>query len=323
MSIDLQNEQAFRLLNTWANKNNENKIPIEFSKEIGIGNGNSKFSNRKLQCIEIGIYPLTGSISDRDKIMKDSDFVTIGITMFHEIAHYDQKLSLNISKEILISELSKFGNSQYYHDNWHKLAHEIDAEYTGIITMWEHLDSIYPDDADIFMLDRLADRTMPDKTPYIIQKPENGFQSKEQIEELFEKAYDESLISKRELTPKFLRSGDEIAQLFTYNGSGIRIEYYPFYHQLQTARGLDADTKMASLVTYIHPELQNEYPELNFAEFDPLLVFGIPMPETREEILNRIELQFDDKMLSKDSDNSQDFADAVANIPVSNNPLEQ
>lgn len=48
---------------------------------------------------------------------------------------------------------------------------------------------------------------------------------------------------------------------------------------------------MTSLVAYIHPTRKNVYPELNFDELDPEALFGTPMPETSEEIGNRIILQ--------------------------------
>lgn len=248
----------------------------------------------------------------RNNMMTDSDFVKIGVTMFHELAHYSQNVDSDVPKEILFSDLSKYRNRQYYKDKWHRMPHEVDAEISS-------------DTADMLMLDRLSDRTKPGKTKYMPQKPNDGFQSKEQADSLFETAYNNSLTIKRVLSDEFLRSSDEIAQMLTDGDGIIRMEYYPFYYQTQKAgTGREMDLKMASLISCIHPELQALYPSLDFKELKPEHIFGMSMPETKEEILDRIILS-DDRLFSDtvEQDDIQDFTKAVATIPMDGAWLEQ
>lgn len=327
MPLRLKHKQAFDLLDDWSSAYLEGvgNVSVKFSSREHMGAGSSKHNMDGSYQIKVGIAPLSNSFFVRNNIMADSDFVRIGVTMFHELAHYSQNADSDTSKEILISDLSKYRNRQYYKDNWHIMPHEVDAEYTGIMSMWSHLKNISPDIADRLMLDRLANRTESSKSKYVFQRPEDGFQSKEQADSLFEDAYNNSLAAKRVLSGQFLRSSDEIAQMLTDGDGIIRMDYYPFYYQMQKAEtGQEMDLKMASLVSYIHPELQAMYPSLDFKELEPEVVFGIPVPEIREEILWRI-IPSGDGLFSDtvEQDNIQDFTEAVAAIPVNGMGLEQ
>lgn len=164
------------------------------------------------------------------------------------------------------------------------LPHEIDAEYTGVMAMWDKLSELYPNKADRLMLEHLMDRAA--NTVYMIDLPEEGFQSQEQVETLFEQAYDNAF---RELPPGFLRSEDETARMLTTEDRVLRPEYAPIYNRL-TAAGDQMDEMMASLVSYIHPELQDTYSDIDFDELDPSHIFKIPMPETSEEIRDRLNM---------------------------------
>lgn len=57
---------------------------------------------------------------------------------------------------------------------------------------------------------------------------------------------------------------------------------------MKSKTGAEFDRKVASLVAYIHPELQELYPSLDFKKLDPEIVFGMPMPESPKEIMDRI-----------------------------------
>ncbi len=316
-------KDIFSILGSWSNEYLENKkdnVQFRFSNNLPIGCGTVRHNLDNEYQILVGISPLSKSLFARNQTVNDLDFIKIGVTMFHEFEHYEQAVNKGISEEISISDLSKVGNGQYYKDNWHILPHEIDAEYIGVVSMWSKLKDI--SDIDTLMLKHI---TIKAESNYMIEMPNNGFQSKEQVESLFEQAYDKSLIAKRELSSRFIRSDDEIAQMITDDNKIIRIEYYPFYYQIQTAKtGQEMDFKMASLVSYIHPELQRLYSDLNFSELEPLSVFGIPMPEIKEEILSRIERQAEDSIFSRHSDNNeQDFAAAVADILISDDSLSQ
>lgn len=284
-SLNIRNKQIFDLLNSWleplyGNYEHQN-IDVHFHDRLFIGQGMTEYDGNGLYHINIGIAPLSRSFLARNQIIKDSDFIKMGVTMFHEIAHYERSISDETPIEILISDLSKYNNDQFYLQHWHRLPHEIDAEYTGVITMWEHLETIYPNDADRLMIKYLTDRAT--LTNYMIDVPEDGFRSREQVETLFDTAYDSALNDKQVLPKDFLRSNDEIAKLLTTDERIIRTEYYPFYDQLMTAKtGQELNLKMASLSSYLHPELQNAYQKLDFSKLEPLIIFGIPIPGASE-----------------------------------------
>lgn len=154
-------------------------------------------------------------------------------------------------------------------------------------------------------------RYRAENTKYMIKLPENGSVSKDQVEEMFEKAYDRSLADRRIIPGSFLRSGDETAQMFTFKDGTLKREYEPFYRQLQTAgSGQEMDTKMASLVSYLHPDLQSLYPGLDFNKIRPESVFGMPMPESREDIMARIDSSLTSSM-SFGSISNDEFTQAV------------
>lgn len=311
----MKNRDAFRILNTWK-KEYENKqqevLQSDFSKDIRIGNGSFERhidGSHLINNVLIGISPLTRSWFAGNQPVEEKDFVKIGITMFHEFRHHQQTINKQVKKEIIIGDLSKVGNAQYYKNNWHCLPHEIDAEQAGILTMWSKAETVL-DHADNLMLEYVTNRA---QRTYMVKAPEDGFRSKEQVTDAFEDAYRRSLNTKRDLSANFLRSDDELAQILTNHGFGIRTEYQLFYRQLCSAAGQEADRKIASLVSYLHPELQKLYPRLDFSELDPALTFGIPMPETRADLRSRISTQ-DHTSVFFEHGMEQEFADAVAQI---------
>ena len=156
MALKLKNKQVLNLLNEWATdflNHIDTDTAVQFSAKSPLGSGSLKHStvNGSYE-IEIGIAPLSTSFLAQNKTVDDLNFVKLGIVMFHEFAHYDHNTSEEISKDILLSDLSKFQNNQYYEFNWSVLPHEIDAEYTGVISMWMHLKDIYSNEADKLMI---------------------------------------------------------------------------------------------------------------------------------------------------------------------------
>lgn len=333
-SLKLRNRDGFKIIETLTHKqiNNINpSIKFHFSSAWSLGFGSIELNNvTGEQQIVVGTYPLSQSFSKMYSPMADLDFVTMGIITFHELTHMEQHISLDTQKNLLISDLSKHQNDKYYKENWNKFPFEIDAEYTGVITMWSHLKAFSPEHADHLMLERLTHRA--EKTKYMINVPEGGLKFREQIEILFENAYNRSLDNKRDLPVQFLRFDDEVSQLLTVDRGILDRRYEPFYRQLMTAEtGEELDLKMASLVAYLHPELQSSYPTLKFEELQPETVFGIQMPETQQEIRNRIGIRTESYLLSESVDYvteliKQDtteletsFSDSVAYITQLNN----
>lgn len=158
------------------------------------------------------------------------------------------------------------------------------------MTAWERMRQIWPDKADDLMIKRLTERAKT--SDYMIKIPDEGFQSEDQVNELFNEALKQAPDKRHSLSDGFLFSTDEIAQIMTIEPGVIHPEYAPFYLNLMHERSEELfDRKMASLVAYIHPTRKDVYPELNFNELNPETLFGMSMPETSEEIGNRIIFQ--------------------------------
>lgn len=292
--LNLNMKSAIQQLQKWGVSYIGHQIDLQFSETQKIGHGKIEHSDiQGTPAITIGVYPLRMSFWRSYLPVKDSDFVKIGVTTFHELSHYKHSLSDMTPKEILTSDLSKCHNNEYYHTVHHKLPHEINAEYSGVMSMWSALESEWPDAADRLMFDYLDYRTEESdrvRKLYMIERPEGGFQSKQQVKDLFNAAYEESLTGKRHLPDTFLTFDDDTSRLLaTDDGRGVRTEYVPVYMELSKAdTGMDTDLMMASLVSHVHPELQDMYARIDFEKLEPAEIFESPVPETTEEIRSRL-----------------------------------
>lgn len=274
----MQIRQMIKLFDKWSEPYLDNKMTLKYESTVKIGFGST---DSERQEIVIGIKPFGNRLIASFQQIPDKYFVKAGIVLFHELTHHIQNTD-NTPKDIQMSMLSKHGNPHYYYHNHQAMLHEIDAEYNGIMTMWDRLDELYPDKADRLMLEHLTGRAAD--TVYMIGLPKEGFQSREQVEALFEQAYDNA---SRELPPGFLRSDDETARMLTTKDRVLRPEYVPVYNKL-TAAGDQMDEMMASLVSHIHPELQDTYLNIDFKGLEPSHIFKVQMPETSEEIRDRL-----------------------------------
>lgn len=316
-SLGLNTNSAVKKLQEWKLKyfNDDNSVDLQFSEQYNTGSGKIEYNiNSHLSVIEVGIKPASIKFPKRYMPILDSEFIKIGTTMFHEFGHYKRMIDANTPKEIQMSDLSKCYNNEYYAINHHRLPHEIDAEYTGVMSMWSALESEYPEYADKLMFEYLNDRTTEAgraKKLYMIERPENGFQSKQQVKELFNEAYEKSLAEKREISRIFDYNGDVSRLIANDDGYGIRPEYMPVYLKLSKAEtGMDVDRMMGSLVAYIHPKLHGRYPNLDFNGLEPSKVFSMQMPESTDEI--RMRLGYDDG-----------FAAAVNHITQTQDDMQQ
>lgn len=160
-------------------------INIIYDKDRFLCTGVTQYDDNGIPMnVNVGIAPLTTTFPARYRPITDSDFVKMGVTTFHELTHCKRSLSDTTSKEIRISDLSKCYNEDYYYTTHHKLPHEIDAEFVGIMSMWSALENEWPDDADRLMFDYLDYRTEKSgnvRKLYMIERPEGGFQSKQHV----------------------------------------------------------------------------------------------------------------------------------------------
>lgn len=349
-SYPLTNEKAFDFLYKWSNEylNGKNCNEVQFTRKHWMGEGKTVHDNpNDPYNIEVGIYPLVDlatadSILAKHLPMKKANFVKIGTTTFHELTHFTDETSKDTMKELLISDLSKCHNKEYYLQNWHKFPHEIKTEHRAIISMREKLKELYPSRdkfVDKLILEYVTNKTTPkderSKPLYPIKKPVDGFKSFEQVESLFNEAFDQSLNGKRnKFTIAFFRSNNQVAMLLADKNGITYPGYQPFVDKLQYAKtGKERDLMMASLVSYLHPSLQKMYPELDFEELRPEAVFGIPIPEIPEDSRIRPFLKkdfFDEEekrktesftkgvlqITDQETFDKDDFAEAINSIPT-------
>lgn len=290
------NDRAFKSFKKWTTdyiKTRHTSIKLRYDPDMKIVTG---MTDNKDNSYEIILGIADSSIKNIGTFgwMKEQDFVKLGVTLFHELAHCDQHIQ-DTSKEILLSDLSKYKNADYYINNWHIMQHEIDAEYKGIMLMWEKLDETYPDKSDKLMFDYLRYREYDEengKKIYIIKEPDEDYQSREQVQELFEQAYEDAAAQPKRFGIMALaaqRDRNEIARLFLTENRVPIPEYTRFSNMIETAHnGHESDVMMASIISYIHPELQDDYPGLDFKELEPYKIFGIQMSETIGEARERL-----------------------------------
>lgn len=290
-SLNLTKSEALKILQCLSDRvlvHETYCVMVDFSDKFNLGSGSMiRRAHSKTCTVIVGTNADNLFTVDNENSLPDIHFVKMTETLFHEIAHYKRSVN-GFTSDISLSELSKEGNPNYYEANWAKFPHEIDAEFTGVMSTWGFLEEFYPRHADRLMLEFLHDK-VNGKT-YPIKEPEGGFQSKGQVSALFEEAYEKALHEKREFPIGHQRFDDEFMKMFKTQDGVMDSRYVPFDNALLTAKtGSELDRMMASLVAYIHPELESLYPGLDFRELEPEKVFGMPMPETREEIIARID----------------------------------
>lgn len=293
--IKISNRQALNKLIKWAESylgDARASVNIYFDNVLSNHNGYIKYGkNGEYDEIIIKTPLSSSSLFNRYKQISDADFVKTGVTLFHELAHYAQNKSEDTAEEIRISDLSKYHNNNYYYSCWNNLPHEINAEYIGVMSMWNVLEDEYPNVADKLMLDYLSDRASAN---YMIQLPDEGFQTKEQVELFFEAAYETAVNGPRKLPPEFLHFEDEVPDLLTDEYHNMSSGYVLVANRLlSTNPGSITDKMMASLVAHLHPELQASYKQIDFKDLDPLAVFGHSLPETTEESRDRLGIGLD------------------------------
>lgn len=165
--LNLNGKTAFLLLSNWINKIERIEKDLEIQIDDNYSSGEGKTivdkSNSSYQII-IGC-----DISNRFPLkylfINDRDFIKTGVTLFHEINHYQEHIKEH-TKECLLSELSKYKNRNYYRKSWHELPHEIHAEYNGVMTMWDVMeDKFTSEQTDYCMLDYI--NTKANQTRYM------------------------------------------------------------------------------------------------------------------------------------------------------------
>lgn len=273
------------LLSKWVNQlhikyGTSVEIRLNSTDPVGTGRTIIDFATDTRQIV-IGTNDICQAFPTNLVPTNGMNLVRAGIVLFHEAAHYERHANSSTRSEILISELSKYGNPNYYAQSWSELPHEIDAEFTGVVSMWNALESEFPDKADACML-RFVNWWAAN-TDYMIRTVPGGYASRAQVEDAFDRAYETSLCEPRRFQPGFLRYEDEVSRLLT-NESVLRFEYREHYKKLVgNVPGAQKDQMMASLVLHLHPELGDAYPKRIVKALNAETAFGFPLPESPDE----------------------------------------
>lgn len=257
LMLKLTYKNARALLDRWAadyieSKNFDTPLTIGFDDESSVTHAKTKHITGQPYEIKIGRKEL--SSENGEGLVKDMDFITAAVALYHEIAHYEQDMISSKTEEDFITEFSTF---------------EIKAEHSGVMVAWDRMRQTWPAKnnghylIDDLMLKRLTERAITSnyclKVPgYDREKNKDArFESREQVDGLFNKAEVLAPIRRHRLADEFTDSAhcnDDLAQMMVYESGGVRPEYNPFYISLMHEESGPAfDKKMASLIAHIYP----------------------------------------------------------------------
>lgn len=300
--LGLSRWMALRYLNKWTKYLNDKCTgnPFSLTDHIPIGFGNTQGE----KCVEVGIGGLS---ADRHPFshVPDYNFMLAGVALFHERQHRVQVQNQKEHVPELQAQLSVYGNLEYYLTGWQEFPHEVDAEYNGVMDMWDAMDAAFPEKADECMVAFLRRRAKT--TSYMLQPSDCKFdvpvwpgygsdadfqaargRLRESVTNAFEAAYVASLDMPRHPQGAFRRYSDDVSRLLCENRR-TRPEYVSFFKRLiDSVPGTKKDRMMASLVLYMRPGLSDRYIAEVVSGLTPEETFGISMPETPDEIRERL-----------------------------------
>ena len=269
-------------------------IDVMFDRGMKVGDGFFEPRADGRHRLIMGIWPY--SISDNTTILTNRDILKLDMTAEHELIHHTQYMYDDRLKDDIICEISKCHNIRYYRNNWSRMPHEIDAEFRSTMITIDDMRETYPKiiderihmtEGEAMVLARLTERARNGN--YILDPPKEPFSSKMQVRLLFRIAEKNRPNERKGLPLEFLHSNDEVAQMLVDENKIVRPEYIPIYQQLaHEPSGKMMDKKMAALVLHLHPELYERYPQVGPKEMKSSVLFGIDMPETKDEVWNRI-----------------------------------
>ena len=199
----------------------------------------------------------------------DLTFTRIMVCIYHEYGHYVQHFDGEMNVDLAVSEVSIVNNKGYYHDEWERLPHEIDAEMYGVNAAWNTMRRLCPDAADVCMLDYVNFRS--ENESYVLPVKQGGYHSREEVMLAFDEAMDRSLNEPRPGKHNFLyHRGDDAIRLLMQD-KWRRWSESPNAYYIDKLidggmTGRERDRMMASLVLYLHPDLLNENPVLRKAD---------------------------------------------------------
>lgn len=186
-------------------------VDIPTTRGYEIGGGTYSDENGFADSIEINTYHINHAKASfghfMNPLVSDTDFAKVVLNMYHEQCHCIQKNYLfrldnmdESSKKQLIQEIACRENLDYYKNdgNYSINVSEIQAEQYGILHAYDYLCKEFPDvDAkqhERILVDIVNEKMQ--KSTYFVCS-DKTFTSLREVEDAFDKAYDESFTKNR------------------------------------------------------------------------------------------------------------------------------
>lgn len=238
-------------------------IDAELDMDLYVGLASVKNFDTGTSHVRVGAAGLSGKSKLPFASVSDLAFTRTAVALYHEYGHYFQNYGFDKDILCMISEVSVIRNTGYYVDAWETLPHEIKAEGMGVSLAWDAMESMFPGKADVCMLEYINYRA--NDTMYMLPaKPGAGYQSRDEVEDAFETAMDDSLRMPRKQLTRLLYYDGESSQLLMQGCKNRHITPNAYHADrlIDTMPGMNRDRMLASLVLTLHPDILDERPEL-------------------------------------------------------------
>lgn len=241
--------------------------------------------------VEIGTSELENVEDDkfhltRDNIkIPDEMFVQVVLNMYHEKSHCHQKNELfrqfhfNSQEEYnqLVQEIACNASHEYYNgcSNYRFNASEIRAERDGIVGAYEYLcdkfSNIDKKEHERIVLNIVNDKMM--NSSYFV-KQSKPFTSLQEVEDAFDKAYDNSFTKKRSFMME--REPKDPVKIFMNDHEDAKDMY------CTESIAVKQDKYIAIIALKLHPEWLESYPALQDMDLSYENVIAKPYREREE-----------------------------------------
>lgn len=266
--LKMSNKKAYEKINSLLHEMSTiTKIPYEIKPNTHFTTGGTVSSNTttKPTKIFIGINGLKENKILPQQYIPDQNFIQTIVNIYHETQHYYQITqtfqSDNPTKTDVAQTLCAIAcqnNPHYYLDNgnYFKNPNEIEAEYYGIMNTYEYLCDTFPNiDKNIHeqLMVNFVNQKSEQYSYWIHHSNDKQFTSLFEIEQAFDKAYDNSFEQKRTyFTLQSRDYNDEARQYIQKN-----LDIIDIYNN--QPNGTSQDKIIASINCHLHSDLQNKY----------------------------------------------------------------
>lgn len=267
-------------------------LKISFNKELSSFDSKCEMEDIKNPKIKIGLYELINpgySIAEK--------FVDVTVALMHEYRHAygiaanycNIRDNNNDNLYLLINHLATDKNPAYYEhiNNYKHSPCEIDAEKFAINSAKDFMMSVFTEEESISLIIAYVNTQVETDKSYKIPPKLNGYNSLQEINDAFDKAFQNSKSHERKLE---LSSWDEYALLLSnYNWIDMRNKLYLIAsqnHNSSNEIGYDTDKAITSLMVYLHPEYQSYIDKIEHIDLSSKKIFGISNFPLRDDELD-------------------------------------